>query len=63
MKYSPSTDYISFLPRLREGDRVTYGGTDWEIRDFSTYDHANGYEMVTNQPKKRELDKKRIAAK
>ena len=46
VKYSPSTDYISFLPRLREGDRVTYGGTDWEIKDFSTYDDANGYEMM-----------------
>ncbi len=46
MKYSPSTDYISFLPRLREGDRVTYDGTNWEIRDFSTYDDANGYEMM-----------------
>lgn len=46
MKYSTDTDYISFLPRLRAGDRVTYGGTQWEIKDFSTYDDANGYEMM-----------------
>ncbi len=46
VKYSPSPNYISFLPRLREGDRVTYDGTDWEIRDFSTYNDANGYEMM-----------------
>ncbi len=46
MKYSTDTDYISFLPRLRAGDLVTYGGTQWEIKDFSTYDDANGYEMM-----------------
>ncbi len=46
MKYTTDTDYISFLPRLRAGDRVTYGGTQWEVRDFSTYDDANGYEMM-----------------
>jgi|JFJP01.1.fsa_nt_gi hypothetical protein len=46
MKSSLSTDYISFLPRLRAGDRVTYGGTQWEVEDFSTYDDAKGYEMM-----------------
>ena len=46
MTYSLSTDYISFLPRLRAGDFVTYGGTQWEVKDFSTYDDANGYEMM-----------------
>lgn len=46
MKNSLGTDYISFLPRLRAGDRVTYGGTQWQIKDFSTYDDANGYEMM-----------------
>lgn len=44
--YLPSTDYISFLTRLRSGDRVTYGGTQWEVKDFSTYDDAHGYEMM-----------------
>jgi hypothetical protein len=46
MNSSLDTDYISFLPRLRAGDRVTYGGTQWEVEDFSTYDDANGYEMM-----------------
>ena len=46
MKSSLGTDYISFLPRLRAGDRVTYGGTQWEVEDFSTYDDAKGYEMM-----------------
>jgi hypothetical protein len=46
MNSSVDTDYISFLPRLRAGDRVTYGGIQWEVIDFSTYDDANGYEMM-----------------
>ena len=46
MKKSLDTDYISFLPRLRTGDRVAYGGKQWAIADFSTYDDDNGYEMM-----------------
>ena len=46
VKSSIGTDYISFLPRLREGDRVTYGGTQWEVKDFSTYADAHGYETM-----------------
>ncbi len=46
MKSSFGTDYVSFLTRLRAGDRVTYGGTQWEVKDFSTYDDANGYETM-----------------
>ena len=46
MKYTTDTDYISFLPRLRAGDYVTYGGLQWAVNDFSTYDDANGYEMM-----------------
>ncbi|MBD2175373.1 DUF4178 domain-containing protein [Pseudanabaena sp. FACHB-1998] len=46
MNSSLDTDYISFLPRLRAGDRVIYGGIQWEIEDFSTYDDADGYETM-----------------
>ena len=46
MKKSVATDHISFLPRLRTGDRVAYGGKQWTIEDFSTYDDAIGYEMM-----------------
>ena len=46
MKYTTDTDYISFLPHLRAGDYVTYGGLKWAVNDFSTYDDANGYEMM-----------------
>lgn len=46
MKSSLGTDYISFLPRLRAGDRVAYSGTQWDVEDFSTYDDAKGYEMM-----------------
>jgi hypothetical protein len=46
VKNSLSTDHISFLSRLRTGDRVAYGGKQWRVEDFSTYDDANGYEMM-----------------
>ena len=46
MKSSLRADYISFLSRLRAGDRVTYGGNQWEVEDFSTYDDAKGSEMM-----------------
>lgn len=46
MKSSFGTDYVSFLTRLRAGDLVTYGGTQWEVEDFSTYDDPNGYETM-----------------
>ena len=46
MKKSVHTDHITFLPRLRTGDRVAYGGKQWTVEDFSTYDDANGYEMM-----------------
>jgi hypothetical protein len=46
VKNSLDTDYISFLTRLRAGDLVTYGGIEWQVDDFSTYDDAKGYEMM-----------------
>jgi len=47
MKSSFGNHYVSLLiTSLRSGDHVNYGGTQWEVEDFSTYDDANGYETM-----------------
>ncbi len=39
----PSVFTQAQLQKLREGDRVTYGGVQWQIADYSSYDDDNGY--------------------
>lgn len=33
------------LRQLRENDRLKYHGVQWQVRDYSTYTDANGYEL------------------
>jgi hypothetical protein len=39
----PSVFTQAQLQQLRAGDRVTYGGVQWEVADYSYYDDDNGY--------------------
>ena len=39
----PSVFTQAQLQHLRAGDRVTYGGVQWEVADYSSYDDDNGY--------------------
>jgi Domain of unknown function (DUF4178) len=39
----PSVFTQAQLQQLRAGDRVTYGGVQWEVADYSSYDDDNGY--------------------
>jgi Domain of unknown function (DUF4178) len=39
----PSVFTQAQLKHLRAGDRVAYGGVQWEVADYSSYDDDNGY--------------------
>jgi hypothetical protein len=39
----PSLFTQTQLQQLRAGDRLTYGGVQWEIADYSAYDDDHGY--------------------
>ncbi|PZV19068.1 MAG: hypothetical protein DCF20_03275 [Pseudanabaena sp.] len=39
----PSVFTQAQLQQLRAGDRVTYGGVQWEVADYSSYDDDKGY--------------------
>ncbi len=39
----PSVFTQAELQRLRAGDRVNYGGVQWQVTDYSTYNDDNGY--------------------
>ncbi|GBO55426.1 hypothetical protein APA_3577 [Pseudanabaena sp. lw0831] len=39
----PSVFTQAQLQHLRAGDLVTYGGVQWEVADYSSYDDDNGY--------------------
>ncbi|NUN65666.1 DUF4178 domain-containing protein [Pseudanabaena biceps] len=39
----PSVFTQAQLQKLRASDRVTYGGVQWEVADYSSYDDDNGY--------------------
>ncbi len=39
----PSLFTQAQLQQLRAGDRLTYGGVQWEVADHSSYDDDNGY--------------------
>lgn len=39
----PSVFTQAQLQQLRAGDRVTYGGVQWQVADYSSYDDDNGY--------------------
>jgi hypothetical protein len=39
----PSVFTQAQLQHLRAGDRVTYGGVQWDVADYSSYDDDNGY--------------------
>ena len=39
----PSVFTQAELQRLRAGDRVSYGGVQWQVTDYSTYNDDNGY--------------------
>lgn len=41
------------LRSLREGDRLTYHGVQWNVKDYSTYTDPNGYETEEWQLKSR----------
>lgn len=39
----PSVFTQAQLQKLRAGDRITYGGVQWQIADYSFYNDDNGY--------------------
>lgn len=41
----PSTTTATQLRQLREDDRLKYHGVEWQVRDYSTYIDAKGYEL------------------